>query len=154
MSEIQNPIAGALSSLGQSISQMTAAEAARRRDALEMQNQQGQQQLALESLKLQGQRQEGELGLQGAKQGADIRMGEANLGLRTREVTNQETQTQQQGAVQAQNIAASKGQEARAPTLLPEQVANLRQQRSTLQAQQDTAEEQEENAKVERQRLQ
>ena len=73
----ENPILFALQGLGTSISNISTAEAQRRRDALAAQGQENEQRRALEVLRLSGEQQMARLGIEEAKTRYEIQRGEA-----------------------------------------------------------------------------
>ena len=127
-----NPILYALQGLGTSISNISTAEATRRRDELAGQAQENEQRRSLEILRLSGEQQMARLGIEEAKTRYDIGKGEQQLGFEGRRVSTEEQrtkdaatyQTGQLGILGRQATTAEEAQKATA-TYQTGQLAHL-----------------------------
>ena len=86
MATTGNPVLYALRDLGTSISNISTAEAQRRRDELASTAEENTQRRALESLRLSGEQQLAKLGIEEAKTRFDISRGERQLGMEQQRV--------------------------------------------------------------------
>ena len=110
MVETVNPIAGALADLGRTFRDINANRLANRRFDLAARQQEGQQQYALEALRIQGEGQQFEHELELARQGAAERQLNRQFGLEERRVNIAQQQADDARTYQEGQLELGRGQ--------------------------------------------